>query len=154
MLVRANVIPQNPNLAHAAFLKQEGGQVVDGQELDQAPSPTPAATANTASQQTYRVPLLADGHSCYCTRRSGERKCKSIRGYIVNPNLAILSLLIDKQDEGEIPRLTDNVLPKRLGPRVRPENLFNLGKEEDVRKFVVRREERREALHEALVPCR
>ncbi|TFK38263.1 ribosomal protein S6e-domain-containing protein [Crucibulum laeve] len=41
-----------------------------------------------------RVRLLADGHSCY---RAGERKRKSVRGCIVGPNIAVLTLVIVKQ---------------------------------------------------------
>ncbi|RDB16063.1 40S ribosomal protein S6-B [Hypsizygus marmoreus] len=91
----------------------------------------------------YRVRLLlADGHSCYRPRRAGERKRKSVRGCIVGPDIAVLSLVIVKQGEGEIPGLTDNVLPKRLGPKraTKIRSFFNLGKEDDVRKYVVRRE--------------
>lgn len=86
--------------------------------------------------------LLADGHSCYRTRRTGERKRKSVRGCIVGPDIAVLSLVIVKQGEQEIPGLTDVVLPKRLGPKraTKIRRFFNLSKEDDVRKYVVRRE--------------
>jgi len=86
--------------------------------------------------------LLADGHSCYRIRRTGERKRKSVRGCIVGPDIAVLSLVIVKQGENEIPGLTDNVLPKRLGPKraTKIRKFFNLSKEDDVRKYVVRRE--------------
>ncbi len=91
----------------------------------------------------YRVRLLlADGHSCYRTRRTGERKRKSVRGCIVGPDIAVLSLVIVKQGEQDIPGLTDNVLPKRLGPKraTNIRKMFNLSKEDDVRKYVIRRE--------------
>lgn len=91
----------------------------------------------------YRVKLLlADGHSCFRPRRSGERKRKSVRGCIIGPDIAVLSLVIVKQGEGDIPGLTDTVLPKRLGPKraTKIRKFFNLGKEDDVRKYVVRRE--------------
>ncbi|KAH0826752.1 40S ribosomal protein S6 [Lanmaoa asiatica] len=86
--------------------------------------------------------LLADGHSCYRIRRNGERKRKSVRGCIVGPDIAVLSLVIVKQGESDIPGLTDNVLPKRLGPKraTKIRRFFNLSKEDDVRKYVVRRE--------------
>ncbi|KIJ59958.1 hypothetical protein HYDPIDRAFT_32688 [Hydnomerulius pinastri MD-312] len=86
--------------------------------------------------------LLADGHSCYRPRRSGERKRKSVRGCIVGPDIAVLSVVIVKQGESEIPGLTENVLPKRLGPKraTKIRKFFNLSKEDDVRKYVVRRE--------------
>ncbi|KAF8996179.1 40s ribosomal protein s6-b [Cyathus striatus] len=91
----------------------------------------------------YRVSLLlADGHSCYRARRTGERKRKSVRGCIVGPDIAVLSLVIVKQGDEEIPGLTDVVLPKRLGPKraTKIRKFFNLSKEDDVRKYVVRRE--------------
>ncbi|EPT02185.1 hypothetical protein FOMPIDRAFT_1022987 [Fomitopsis schrenkii] len=86
--------------------------------------------------------LLSDGHSCYRARRTGERKRKSVRGCIVGPDISVLSLVIIKQGENEIPGLTDNVLPKRLGPKraTKIRKFFNLSKEDDVRKYVVRRE--------------
>ncbi len=91
----------------------------------------------------YRVRLLlSDGHSCYRARRTGERKRKSVRGCIIGPDIAVLSLVIIKQGENDIPGLTDNVLPKRLGPKraTKIRKFFNLSKEDDVRKYVVRRE--------------
>jgi len=93
----------------------------------------------------YRVKLLlADGHSCYRPRRTGERKRKSVRGCIVGPDIAVLSLVIVKQGESDVPGLTDSVLPKRLGPKraTKIRRFFNLSKEDDVRKYVVRREVR------------
>ncbi|KAG8919107.1 40S ribosomal protein S6 [Tulasnella sp. 418] len=86
--------------------------------------------------------LLSDGHSCYRPRRTGERKRKSVRGCIVGPDIAVLSLIIVKQGDDEIPGLTDNVLPKRLGPKraTKIRKFFNLGKEDDVTKYVIRRE--------------
>ncbi|TFK18243.1 40s ribosomal protein s6-b [Coprinopsis marcescibilis] len=91
----------------------------------------------------YRVRLLlADGHSCYRTRRTGERKRKSVRGCIVGSDIAVLSLVVVKQGEQDIPGLTDVVLPKRLGPKraTKIRKFFGLSKEDDVRKYVVRRE--------------
>ncbi|CAG8876545.1 unnamed protein product [Penicillium nalgiovense] len=85
--------------------------------------------------------LLADGHSCYRPRRSGERKRKSVRGAITGLDLAVLALSIVKQGEGELPGLTDTVVPKRLGPKraTKIRRFFGLDKKDDVRKFVIRR---------------
>lgn len=91
----------------------------------------------------YRVRLLlSDGHSCYRPRRTGERKRKSVRGCIVGPDIAVLSVVIVKKGDDEIPGLTDTVLPQRLGPKraTKIRRFFNLSKEDDVTKFVVRRE--------------
>jgi small subunit ribosomal protein S6e len=86
--------------------------------------------------------LLADGHSCYRPRRTGERKRKSVRGCIVAQDLSVLALSIVKQGEGDIPGLTDVVNPKRLGPKraTKIRRFFGLTKQDDVRKFVIRRE--------------
>jgi len=86
--------------------------------------------------------LLAKGHSCYRPRRTGERKRKSVRGCIVGPDLAVLSVAIVKQGEQDIPGLTDVTLPKRLGPKraSKIRKMFNLSKDDDLRKYVIRRE--------------
>ncbi|KAK5073110.1 40S ribosomal protein S6 [Lithohypha guttulata] len=86
--------------------------------------------------------LLSDGHSCYRPRRSGERKRKSVRGCIVAQDLSVLALSIVKQGDGDIPGLTDTVNPKRLGPKraTKIRKFFGLSKQDDVRKFVIRRE--------------
>jgi len=85
--------------------------------------------------------LLAKGHSCYRPRRTGERRRKSVRGCIVDANLAVLSLVIVKKGDGEIPGLTDGSVPRRLGPKraSKIRKLFNLTKDDDVRQYVLRR---------------
>merc|ERR1711933_298303 len=91
----------------------------------------------------HRVRLLfKKGMSCYRERRSGCRKRKSVRGCVVGPDLAVLSLVIAKKGAEDIPGLTDDDKPRRLGPK-RASNirkLFNLEKKDDVRKFVIRRQ--------------
>merc|ERR1712226_1260953 len=85
--------------------------------------------------------LFKKGMSCYRERRAGCRKRKSVRGCIVGPDLAVMSLVIAKKGAEDIPGLTDENKPRRLGPK-RASNirkLFNLEKKDDVRKFVVRR---------------
>ncbi|EXJ63909.1 40S ribosomal protein S6-B [Cladophialophora yegresii CBS 114405] len=86
--------------------------------------------------------LLSEGHSCYRPRRTGERKRKSVRGCIVGQDLSVLALSIVKQGDGDIPGLTDVVNPKRLGPKraTKIRRFFGLSKNDDVRKFVIRRE--------------
>ncbi|CDH59580.1 40s ribosomal protein s6 [Lichtheimia corymbifera JMRC:FSU:9682] len=86
--------------------------------------------------------LLSKGHSCYRPRRTGERKRKSVRGCIVSSDLSVLSLVVVKQGEQDIPGLTDKTVPKRLGPKraSKIRKFFNLSKEDDVRKYVIRRE--------------
>merc|ERR1712184_79131 len=91
----------------------------------------------------YRVRLLMkDGMSCYKARRSGERKRKSVRGCIVSHDISALALVVVKKGEADIPGLTDGNKPRRLGPKraSKIRKLFALSKEDDVRKFVIRRE--------------
>merc|ERR1712127_624233 len=56
--------------------------------------------------------------------------------------IAIMNLVVVKKGPEEIPGLTDDNKPRRLGPK-RASNirkLFNLEKKDDVRNFVVRRD--------------
>ncbi|KAJ7821815.1 40s ribosomal protein s6-b [Mycena olivaceomarginata] len=63
----------------------------------------------------YRVKLLlSDSHSCYRPHRRAQAQ-------------VLLSVVLVKQDEGEIVGLTDDVLPKRVNKIQRP---FNLSKED------------------------
>lgn len=96
--------------------------------------------------------LLSKGHSCYRPRRDGERKRKSVRGCIVDANLSVLALVIVKKGEQEIPGLTDNNIPRRLGPKraSKIRKLFNLTKQDDVRRFVVKRPIQKEGKKERL----
>ena len=72
--------------------------------------------------------LLSEGASCYRARRAGERKRKSVRGCIVGADLSV-------------PNVTDSSQARRLGPKRanKIRALFNLGKDEDVRKHVISR---------------
>lgn len=85
--------------------------------------------------------LLKKGHSCYRPRRTGERKRKSVRGCIVDQNLSALALIVIRKGEKEIAGLTDVNVPRRLGPKRASHirKLFNLSKEDDVRKYVIKR---------------
>lgn len=94
---------------------------------------------------TDRVRLMmAKGDRC-CRgygMRPGERYRKSVRGCIVGHNIAVLHLIITKKGPGDVEGLTDNSIPRRLGPKraSKIRKLFNLSKEDDVRQFVIRRE--------------
>ena len=79
--------------------------------------------------------------SCYRARRTGERKRKSVRGCIVGSDLSVLNLVVVKKGDLEIPDLTDNAIPRRLGPKRanKIRKLFDLEKTDDVRKFVITR---------------
>jgi small subunit ribosomal protein S6e len=85
--------------------------------------------------------LMARGTSCYRERRSGERRRKSVKGCIVDQNLSVISLVIVKKGEEEIDGLTNRLVSRARGPKraSKLRKLFNLSKEDDVRKYVVRR---------------
>jgi small subunit ribosomal protein S6e len=87
--------------------------------------------------------LLARGASGFNAfrGRSGERRRKNIRGCIVGPDIAMLNLVVIKKGEAPIPGLTDTDVPRRLGPKraSKIRKLFNLKKDDDVRRFRVRR---------------
>ncbi|KYQ90863.1 40S ribosomal protein S6 [Tieghemostelium lacteum] len=91
----------------------------------------------------HRVRLLLNKDSgCYYPKREGERKRKSVRGCIVAEDISSLQLIIVKKGDNEIPGLTDVSIPSRKGPK-RASNirkLFKLAKEDDVRRYVIRRE--------------
>ena len=74
--------------------------------------------------------------------RKGERYRKSCRGCIISHNISVLHLVILKKGEQELEGLTDNQIPRRLGPKraSKSRKLFALSKEDDVRKYVIRRE--------------
>jgi len=78
--------------------------------------------------------------------RSGERRKKNIRGCIVGHDIAVLELVIVKMGEAPIAGVTDVSAPRRLGPKraSKIRKLFNLSREDNVRKFVVRRKVEKE----------
>mmetsp|Transcript_11477 Transcript_11477/g.14367 ORF Transcript_11477/g.14367 Transcript_11477/m.14367 type:complete len:252 (-) Transcript_11477:48-803(-) len=92
--------------------------------------------------QSKRVKLLLrKGMKCYRAGRKGERKRKAVRGCIVGPDIAVLSLVIVKRGEQDLVGLTDVEVPRRLGPKRydKIQKMFNLTKDDDVRDYVVRR---------------
>jgi len=93
------------------------------------------------TSQRVRI-LMAEGVSCYRARRDGERKRKSVRGCIVSSDMSVINLVVVKRGPQDIPGLTDVQKPRRLGPKraSRIRKLFNLEKDDDVRKFVIRRQ--------------
>ena len=86
---------------------------------------------------------MAEGSTYYRPRRDGERRRKSVRGCIVASDLAILNLVIVKSGDEPLQGLTDEAAnrPNRLGPKRanKIRRVFNLAKEEDVRKKVITR---------------
>ena len=80
--------------------------------------------------------LLKKGSSCYRQRRKGERKRKSVRGCIVSADIQVLNLVIVRKGEGELPGLTEEAVPRRLGPKraTRIRKLFALDKADKMEK--------------------
>eukprot|EP00697_Spironema_sp_BW2_P012964 gnl/Spiro4/29684_TR14567_c0_g1_i1.p1 gnl/Spiro4/29684_TR14567_c0_g1~~gnl/Spiro4/29684_TR14567_c0_g1_i1.p1 ORF type:complete len:267 (+),score=125.39 gnl/Spiro4/29684_TR14567_c0_g1_i1:60-860(+) len=86
--------------------------------------------------------LVSEGHTCYRTRKDGERKRKSVRGCIVSSELSVLNLVVVKKGEKEIAGLTDTVKPRRHAPK-RASNIRKLfaltDKKDDVRQYNIKR---------------
>lgn len=93
-----------------------------------------------ASRVSLLIKRGAKGFNAF-RGREGERRRKSLRGCILGSDIACLNVVIVKAGEAPIEGVTDVSLPRRLGPK-RASNirkLFNLSREDDVKKFVVRR---------------
>jgi len=90
-----------------------------------------------------RVKILMRGKTTlYRPRRTGERKRKSARGCICGSDLSVIALKVLIKGEGEVEGLTDAERPRKLGPK-RASHIrkaFVLRKNDDVRKYVVRRQ--------------
>jgi len=84
--------------------------------------------------------LLHRGTPCFrgYGRRNGERRRKSVRGCIVSQDLSVINLVIVKKGENDLPGLTDTEKPRMRGPKraSKIRKLFNLAKDDDVRKYV------------------
>jgi len=85
--------------------------------------------------------LLRRGMPCYKPKRKGERRRKSVRGCIVGPDIAVLSLVVVKRGPQDLPGLTDVQIPRRLGPKRvdKIRKMFNLAKDDDPKDYIVRR---------------
>lgn len=92
------------------------------------------------TNQRVRI-LMKAGSKCFRPRRDGHKKRKSVRGAIVGPDLAVISLTVIKKGDADVAGLTDEEKPRRLGPKranhIR--KLFSLAKDDDVRKYAVKR---------------
>jgi len=98
-------------------------------------------TQGVMTNQRIRL-LLTKNSMGYRPRRDGERRKRSVRGCITGPDLSVLNLVIVKKGPAEIPEFPTTAQPRRLGPKraSKLRKLFNLTKEDDVRKFVIRRD--------------
>jgi len=72
--------------------------------------------------------------------RDGERQRKSVRGCVYGPETGAANMIIVKKGENDIPGLTDTVKPRTYGPKraSKIRKLFNLSKDDDVRKYVIK----------------
>merc|ERR1719434_409282 len=93
--------------------------------------------------QEVAADQLGDEFKGYVVRITGgnDKQGFPLKQGVLVPHRVRL-LLVVKQGENDIPGLTDEVLPKRLGPKraTKIRRFFNLDKSDDVRKFVIRRE--------------
>jgi small subunit ribosomal protein S6e len=96
--------------------------------------------AGVLSNQRVRV-LMKKGSKCFRPRRDGQKKRKSVRGCITGPDLSVITLTIIEKGEKDLPGITDEEKPRRLGPKRanKIRKLFALAKTDDVRKYVVKR---------------
>lgn len=87
-----------------------------------------------------QINFILAGTPCFrgYGRRNGERRRKSVRGCIVSQDLSVLNLVIVKKGDNDLPGLTDTEKPRMRGPKraSKIRKLFNLSKEDDVRKYV------------------
>jgi len=85
--------------------------------------------------------LLAEGSTSFTPRRNGQRRRKSVRGCITSADMSMINLAIVKKGDNDLAGLTDGYVSSRRGPK-RASNirkLFALEKNDDVRKYVIRR---------------
>jgi len=91
--------------------------------------------------------LMKKGQSGYRPGRKGERKRKSVRGCMYNHAMSAISGVVIRRGEQDIAGLCEanadkNTFNKSLGPKraAKIRALFNLDKDDDVTKFVIRKE--------------
>merc|ERR1711998_104664 len=131
-----------------------GGSDVDGEVIDPALKGYTLRITGGNDKQGFtmkqgilvngRVKILMKGRTTlYRPRRTGERKRKSARGCICGSDLSVIALRVLEKGDGEIEGLTDAERPRRLGPK-RAQHIRKafVRKTDDVRKYVVRREQK------------
>lgn len=114
------------------ILKITGGSDKDGFPMSQG--------VLAASRVLLLLQRGAIGYNAW-RGRSGERRRKSVRGCLLGADIAVLNLIIVKTGPTEIDGVTNVQNPRRLGPKraSKIRRLFDLGRDADVRQFVVRR---------------
>ena len=78
----------------------------------------------------------------YFGRCNGGKRRRSVRGSICSSTLSVICLQIVKKGDADLPGLTDNEIERSKGPKRagKIRKMFGLDKEDDVRKYVVKRE--------------
>jgi len=150
---QVKVIDEESDRVIQPFMDKRMGQEMDGKVLnDELKGYTLRISGGNDKQgfpmmqgilSNNRVRLLfGKGMKTFRERRKGTRKRKSVRGAITGHDLAVMQLVVVKKGEGEVAGLTDAEQARRLGPKraSKIRKLFGLTKDDDVRKYVVRRE--------------
>ena len=82
------------------------------------------------------------GFQKWRANRKGERRRKTVQGCFIDRSVRVISLKVIRNNPDQlIQGLNDRVRPKTLGPKraSKIRKLFNLSKEDDVRKYVIKR---------------
>ena len=119
-------------------LKITGGNDIAGKPMKQG----------VFSSKHVRI-LMEDGSKGYRCKRTGERKRRCVRGAIIGQDITTVALCISKRGEQAIAGLTDVKKPIKLGPKRASHirKMFGLKKEDNVVKYVVKREITKDAKH-------
>jgi len=65
-----------------------------------------------------RVRLILEPESIgFICRKAGAHRRKAVRGCIIGPDIAVVSLIVVKKGDAELEGLTDTTCPRRLGPK-------------------------------------
>ena len=93
--------------------------------------------------------LMEEGSKGYRCKRVGERERKCVRGAIIAQDITSVALCIVKRGEQTIEGLTDVKKPIKLGPKRASHirKMFGLKKDEDLKKYVVKREITKDGKH-------
>ena len=85
--------------------------------------------------------LLRKCHKNFNPKRKGHKKRKNVRGCIVGPDIKMLHLIIVKKGISDLPGITDDSEPRRLGPKRanKIRRLYGAERGADVTKLVIRR---------------
>merc|ERR1719499_764417 len=115
----------------------------DGSSCGQAPGTD--SEVYLVPRQVYKDPFRPGCGNllvmCDCYEPPRLNDDGTVTDMKIDANLSVLSMIIVKKGETEIPGLTDDTKPRRLGPKraSKIRKLFMLSKEDDVRQYVIKR---------------